>query len=184
MGRGATIPFFDSGIVIVSMRREGLFVLRPNLVDSIAPKVGRATVDRETLTLTYGEALDETSGPALDAFAVTVEDAARSVSGVSVSGSAVTLTLASAVTAAAEVTVTYTAPETSPIRDEAQNNAASLSSREVRNDTTGAARHARRPHGRSGLGNESASDMGGAERESSHHRLRRAVPDRRQRQLH
>ena len=136
-GAWGNYPFFDSGIVIVSMRREGLFVLRPNLVDSIAPKVGRATVDRETLTLTYGEALDETSGPALDAFAVTVEDAARSVSGVSVSGSAVTLTLASAVTAAAEVTVTYTAPETSPIRDEAQNNAASLSSREVRNDTTG-----------------------------------------------
>ena len=116
---------------------EGLFVLRPNLVDSIEPKVGRATVDRATLTLTYGEALDETSGPALDAFAVTVGDAARSVSGVSVSGRAVTLTLASAVTVAEEVTVTYTVPETSPIRDEAQNNAASLSSREVRNDTTG-----------------------------------------------
>ena len=136
-GAWGNYPFFDSGILIVSTRREGLFVLRPNLVDSIEPKVGRATVDRETLTLTYGEALDETSGPALGAFAVTVGDAARSVSSVSVSGSAVTLTLASAVTAAAEVTVTYTVPETSPIRDEAQNNAASLSSREVRNDTTG-----------------------------------------------
>ena len=136
-GAWGNYPFFDSGILIVSTRMEGLFVLRPNLVDSIAPKVGRATVERETLTLTYGEALDEASTPALDAFAVSVEDAERSVSGVSVSGSAVTLTLASAVTAAAEVTVTYTVPETSPIRDEAQNNAASLSSREVRNDTTG-----------------------------------------------
>ena len=136
-GAWGNYPFFDSGIVIVSVRRHGLFVLRPNLVDRIQPKVGRAVVDRETLTLTYGEALDETSTPAIDAFAVTVEDAGRSVSGVSVSGRAVTLTLASAVTVAEEVRVTYTVPETSPIRDEAQNNAPGLSSREVRNDTPG-----------------------------------------------
>ena len=136
-GAWGNYPFFDSGIVIVSVRKKGLYVLRPNLVDRIEPKVGRATVDRETLTLTYGEALDETATPAMGAFAVTVEGAARSVSGVSVSGSAVTLTLASAVTVAEEVTVTYTVPQTSPIRDEAQNNAPGLSSREVRNDTTG-----------------------------------------------
>ena len=136
-GAWGNYPFFDSGIVIVSVRTQGLYVLRPNLVDRIEPKVGRATVDRETLTLTYGEALDETSTPAMGAFAVAVEGAARSVSGVSVSGSAVALTLASAVTVAEEVTVTYTVPETSPIRDEARNNAPILSSREVRNDTTG-----------------------------------------------
>ena len=128
-GAWGNYPFFDSGIVIVSVRRHGLFVLRPSLVDGIEPKVGRATVERETLTLAYGEALDETSTPAIDAFAVTVEDAERSVSGVSVSGRAVTLTLASAVTVAEEVRVTYTVPETSPIRDEAQNNAPGLSSR-------------------------------------------------------
>ena len=136
-GTWGNYPFFDSGIVIVSVRTQGLFVLRPNLVDHIQPKVARAVVDRETLTLTYGEALDETATPAIDAFAVTVEDAERSVSGVSVSGRAVTLTLASAVTVAEEVTVTYTVPETNPIRDEAQNNAPLLSSRGVRNDTTG-----------------------------------------------
>ena len=61
-GAWSNYPFFDSGIVIVSTTMEGLFVLRPNLVDSIEPKVGRAVVDGETLTLTYGEALDETSG--------------------------------------------------------------------------------------------------------------------------
>ena len=136
-GAWGNYPFFDSGIVIVSVRKKGLYVLRPNLVDRIQPKVGRAVVDREMLTLTYGEALDETATPALGAFAVAVEGAARSVSEVSVSGNAVTLTLASAVTVAEEVTVTYTVPQTSPIRDEAQNNAPSLSSREVRNDTTG-----------------------------------------------
>ena len=136
-GAWGNYPFFDSGMVIVSVTTQGLFVLRPNLVDRIQPKVGRATVDRETLTLTYGEALDGTSMPAIDAFAVTVEGAARSVSEVSVSGSAVALTLASAVTVAQEVTLTYTVPDTSPIRDEAQNNAPGLSSRGVRNDTSG-----------------------------------------------
>ena len=136
-GTWGNYPFFDSGIVIVSVREQGLFVLRPNLVDRIQPKVGRATVDRETLTLTYGEALDETSTPAMNAFTVTVEGAARSVSDVSVSGSAVALTLASAVTVAQELRVTYTAPQTSPIRDEANNNAPGFSSRVVRNDTLG-----------------------------------------------
>ena len=136
-GTWGNYPFFDSGIVIVSERKQGLFVLRPNLVDRIQPKVGRAVVDRETLTLNYGEALDETSKPTIDAFAVTVEGAARSVSDVSVSGSAVALTLASGVTVAEEVTLTYTVPETSPIRDEAKNNAPGLSSRAVRNNTLG-----------------------------------------------
>ena len=136
-GAWGNYPFFDSGMVIVSVTRQGLFVLRPNLVDRIQPEVGRAVVDGETLTLTYSEALDETSTPAIDAFAVTVEGAARSVSGISVSGSAVVLTLAPAVTVAQEVRVTYTAPQTTPIRDEAENNAPGLSSREVRNDTRG-----------------------------------------------
>ena len=136
-GTWSNYPFFGSGIVIVSVRKQGLFVLRPNLVDRIQPQVGRAVVDRETLTLTYGEALDETSTPATDAFAVTVEGAGRGVSGISVSGRTVVLTLASAVTVAEEVEVTYTVPGTSPIRDEARNNAPGLSSREVRNDTSG-----------------------------------------------
>ena len=82
-GTWGNYPFFDSEIVIVSERRQGLFVLRSHLVDRIQPKVRHVVVDRETLTLTYGEALDETSKPATGAFAVTVEDVARSVSDVS-----------------------------------------------------------------------------------------------------
>ena len=136
-GTWSNYPFFDSGIVIVSERRRGLFVLRPNLVDSIQPKVARAAVDGETLTLTYGEALDDASTPATDAFSVTVAGAERSVSDVSVDGSEVALTLASAVATAQEVTVAYTAPDTSPTRDEAENKAPAFAAREVRNDTSG-----------------------------------------------
>ena len=136
-GSWSNYPFFDSGIVIVSDRRRGLFVLRPNLVDSIQPKVARATVDGATLTLTYGEALDESLTPATDAFSVTVDGAARSVSDVSVSGSTVALTLTSAATRGQEVTVAYTEPETSAIQDEAENKAPAFASREVRNNTAG-----------------------------------------------
>ena len=136
-GTWSNYPFFDSGIVIVSERRRGLFVLRPNLVDSIQPKVARATVDGAALTLTYGEALDESSTPATDAFTVMVDGAARSVSDVSVSGSTVALTLALAATRGQGVTVAYTEPETGPIQDDAENKAPALESREVRNNTTG-----------------------------------------------
>ena len=52
---------------------------------------------RGLLTLTYGEALDGGSRPATGDFTVEVDGAGRSVSGVSVSGSVVTLTLNPAV---------------------------------------------------------------------------------------
>ena len=52
-----------------------------------------AAVDGAALTLTYGEALDGGSRPASGDFTVEVEGSGRSVSGVSVSGSLVTLFL-------------------------------------------------------------------------------------------
>ena len=69
-----------------------------NTPDTTAPVLSTATVNGTSLTLTYNEALDTSSTPAAAAFAVTVAGAARTVSSVAVSGSAVTLTLSSAVT--------------------------------------------------------------------------------------
>ena len=77
-----------------------------------------ATLDEVTLTLNFNETLD--SGVTLlpTAFAVSVSGAARSVNAVSVSGSAVTLTLASAPTPGEIVEVSYTRPDgTNIIRD-------------------------------------------------------------------
>ena len=54
-------------------------------------------VDGSSLTLTYGETLDGGSRPAPGDFTVEVDGAGRSVTGVSVSGSVVTLTLSTAV---------------------------------------------------------------------------------------
>ena len=106
-----------------------------NTADTAVPLLSTAAVDGATLVLTYDEALDEGSTPAAGAFAVTVAGSTATVSDVDVSGSAVTLTLASAVAARQTVTVSYTVPGTSPIQDEAGNDAAALTGQVVVNNT-------------------------------------------------
>ena len=81
-------------------------------------------MDGAALTLTYDEALDETSRPATDDFTVKVADEDRRVTGVDVSGAAVTLTLVSAVETADAVTVAYDKPPTGPVIQDAAGNAA------------------------------------------------------------
>ena len=106
--------------------------------ETTPPELSTATVDGATLTLTYDEALDENSEPSSDAFSVAVGGTGRAVDGVSVAGDTVTLTLASAVTAADTVTVSYTAPTDTAaprIQDEAGNPAASFSDQDVENNT-------------------------------------------------
>ena len=133
-GTWSNYPFFDSGIVIVSVIEQGLFILRPNLVDGVNPALSSASVNGAALTLTYGEALDEGSRPAPGDFTVQVDGSGRSVSGVSVSGRVVTLTLASVVAHDETVTVSYS-PGANPIRDAAGNGAIGLSNEPVANET-------------------------------------------------
>ena len=106
--------------------------------ETTPPELSTATVDGATLTLTYGEALDEASEPAADAFSVTIGGLERMVDGVAVAGDTVTLTLASAVTAEETVTVSYAAPADTAalrIRDLAGNAAASFSDELVIDNT-------------------------------------------------
>ena len=103
--------------------------------DATAPALTSARVSGATLTLTWNEVLDPNSVPAASAFAVRVAGSARTVSGVAVRGRAVTLTLASAVTAAQTVTVGYTAPSSNPIQDASGNDAAGFANRAVTNVT-------------------------------------------------
>ena len=106
--------------------------------ETTPPELSTATVDGATLTLTYDEDLDEASEPSSDAFSATVGGTGRAVDGVSVSGSSVTLTLASAVTPEDTVTVSYTVPTDAAaprIQDEAGNPAASFSDQDVENNT-------------------------------------------------
>ena len=108
-------------------------------VDTKAPVLDGAAVDGTALTLTYDETLDAVSVPAGTAFAVTVGGSAADLAAsgaVTVSGRTVVLTLAAAVDTTDIVTVTYTAPDTIPVRDALGNAAANLVDRAVDNDTT------------------------------------------------
>ena len=109
--------------------------------ETVAPSPSAATVDGATLTITFDEPLDAGATPENSAFAVTVAGSSRGVDTVSVSGSAVTLTLASAVAAGETVTVDYTVPtgqSTNKLQDTSGNAAASFSGQAATNNTQAA----------------------------------------------
>ena len=109
--------------------------------ETVAPSPSAATVDEATLTITFDEPLDAGETPENSAFAVTVAGSSRGVDTVSVSGSAVTLTLASAVAAGETVTVDYTVPtgqSTNKLQDTSGNAAASFSGQAATNNTQAA----------------------------------------------
>ena len=111
----------------------------------LPPELVTATVNADAVTLTWDEALDEASVPGAAAFTVRVGGVARELAAsgpVTVSGSTVTLTLASPVGHGETVTVDYTAPSASPLRNLAGGAAAALDGQPVTNrtpDTTGPA---------------------------------------------
>ena len=111
------------------------------LADSTAPALdGNPVVDGATLVLTYDDALDTGSEPAVGDFDVQVTPsggsaARRDVSDVAISGSRVVLTLASAVVSTDTVTLDYTVPATNPLQDIVGNDAAALDDEAVDNTT-------------------------------------------------
>ncbi len=138
---GGTIQI-QNGSTAATLTHSAVTASASHKVDGVRPALSSAAVSGTALTLTYSEALDTGSVPAGSAFTVKVAGSAVNLASsnpVAVSGRAVTLTLASAVTAGQAVTVSY-AKGTSPIRDSAGNDAANLSDRAVTvTDTTGPA---------------------------------------------
>ena len=109
--------------------------------ETVPPSPSSASVDGATLTITFDETLDTGETPDKSAFAVTVAGNSRGVSAVAVSGSAVTLTLGTAVLASEAVTVDYTVPTGATadrLRDLAGNAAASFSGQDATNATQAA----------------------------------------------
>ena len=132
---GGTIE--DAADNPADLAHEAVAAQAGHKVDGVRPVFVSAAVDGASLTLTYGEALDEGSRPAPGDFTVQVDGTARSVSGVSVSESVVILTLNPAVEHGdTGIRVSYT-PDANPIRDAVGNDALGLSSRSGTN-TTGA----------------------------------------------
>ena len=111
-------------------------------VDGVKPKLAAtsgAVVNLATLTLTYDEPLDGNSTPPPGAFTVSGGNTSRTVTDVLVGGSAVELTLDSAVDhGETGIKVSYKVPRGvsgSPIRDTVGNAAAALSNVAVTNET-------------------------------------------------
>ena len=117
-------------------RGNALLITVGAAADTTAPTLLTATVDGDTLVLTYDEALDGDSTPDASAFSVTVgSNAAAEPSSVSISGSSVTLRLTASAAKGDSVTVSYTAPGTNPLQDAAENEVAALTNEEVENLT-------------------------------------------------
>ena len=106
--------------------------------ETTAPAVSSATVDGATLAITFSEDLSESPVPVTTTFTVNVGQNERAVDAVAISGSTVTLTLASAVTSGDQVTVSYTAPSAARLKDLSENSAASFTAQAVTNNTAAA----------------------------------------------
>ena len=134
---GGTIE--DAADNPADLAHEAVAAQAGHKVDGVRPVFVSAAVDGASLTLTYGEALDEGSRPAPGDFTVQVDGTARSVSGVSVSGRVVILTLNPVVEHGdTGIRVSYTVPTgvgANPIRDAVGNDALGLSNRSVTNTT-------------------------------------------------
>ena len=103
-------------------------------VDAVKPVLQTATLDGEIITVTYSEALDETSVPPPDAFTVGVGGTTRSIEAVQIAGQVVTLTLVALVLPDRSVRLTYR--QTTPvIQDVASNIASAFSGQMVENLT-------------------------------------------------
>ena len=106
------------------------------LNDGAAPTLSTATVEGSSLVLTYNESLDEGSVPATSAYSVSINSGTGAApSNVSIDGSAVTLTLATAAVNGDTVTVSYTVPSSNPVQDLAGDDAAALTDQSVTNNT-------------------------------------------------
>jgi len=118
---------------------DGTVLSRTYTIDGTAPTVASATVNGNTLVLTYNEALASGVTPEYE---VKVGGAKVTVNAVAYDAAAktVTLTLAAAVAATDTVTVTYTADGTPAheVQDPAGNLAADLTDRAVTNNTASA----------------------------------------------
>ncbi len=109
---------------------------RSLVVDTTAPTFSSADANGTTLALTMNEPLDSGSTPAASAFTVARNgNAMADPTNVSISGSALTLTLAATVRNGDVVTVAYVQPGANRLRDIAGNDSASFGAQAATNST-------------------------------------------------
>ena len=108
--------------------------------DTRAPVLSTYTVSGTSLELTYDETLDQGSVPDKGQYTVSVTprpSTAVAVTGVSITGNIVTLTLSPAVEDIHTVRLSYRPPSTNAVQDQAGNRAGSFSNRQITNNSPG-----------------------------------------------
>ena len=100
------------------------------------PDAQSATVDASTLVIWYNETLGSGSNPPASAYSVRINGGTgTNPTAVEVAGRTVTLTLGTPAAYGDDVTVSYAAPNTGAVQDEAQNEAGNLTNYPVTNNT-------------------------------------------------
>ncbi len=130
-------PPASPAVALEAQDGRGIAAFSLNLTNATdtAPALSSASVNGNTLSLTFDQSLKQTSVPAASAFAATIAGTATSVSNVAISGRTVTLTLATAAAHNDAVTIAYTPPSQNPLTDSSGNDAAAISARSVANNT-------------------------------------------------
>ena len=100
-------------------------------LDSTAPALSSATVNGSIVTLTYSEVLDTLSTPLLTNFTLS---GGHIVTGVSLTGSTILLTISPTLTSSESLTFDYT-PGLTPIQDSLGNHALALATQSITNST-------------------------------------------------
>ena len=114
---------------VVQLAHDAVGTDAARTVDGVRPTATAASAARPTVTVTWSEALDDTSVPTgAGGFRVRIGNAhGPAVSAVAVSGATTTLSLASAIAdGTANVTLEYSPPSGAKIRDAAGNDAAAI----------------------------------------------------------
>ena len=109
----------DAELAHAAFRSDG-----SHKVDGVRPTPANASVNGIALTLEWSEPLDTGSAPAAGQFVLGVDSGtAPAVSSLTMSGTTMTLTLASAADATRGYTLAYTVPSSNPVKDLAGNEA-------------------------------------------------------------
>jgi hypothetical protein len=121
--RGRVIVFSPTGSAMAAQ------IFTVTVVDTQAPGFTGGSVNTSTptqLTLNFDETIDGT-GVLATSFAVSVNTVSRSITNISISGTTITLTLSSAVSAGQSVQFTYTSPgDSTSVKDAAGNKTATI----------------------------------------------------------
>jgi hypothetical protein len=108
-------------------------------LDTQAPGFTGGSVNTSSptqLTLNFDESIDGT-GVLATSFAVLVNSSSRSITGIAISGTTITLTLSSAVTTGQTVDFTYTSPgDSTSVKDAAGNKTATITATRLTNNVS------------------------------------------------